>query len=424
MKILVVSNFLFPEIALALGEKPTYANGWVYAAVKAIQGYDNVRFGVVTVSKVKHFVKKEVNGVMYYVIPETRLPGNLYDKKIGSYYRQVNEDFKPDVVHLYGTEYPHSYAYLKTNSNNVVISIQGLVGAYAKYFLGGLGWSDIVKNLTIRDILRGSLYKQKRRFEKIGHKENECLKMVRYVEGRTNWDRSISTAVNDTATYFHCPRILRDVFYTSQKWTFTGCKKHTIFLSQSHYPVKGAHQVFKALPLVLRKYPDTQIVIAGYNSTICKSFKDYIHYGGYGRYLKRLVKKLNIADHIRYTGPLNAEEICRCYLDAHVFVCPSSIENSPNSLAEAQILGMPVIAAYTGGVPDMIKEGESGFMYRYEEVEMLADVICKVFAMEDYEELSKIEIEAATQRHNVSAILQQLMIIYTTIAYEYGKPLD
>ena len=56
MKILVVSNFLFPEIALALGEKPTYANGWVYAAVKAIQGYDNVRFGVVTVSKVKHFV--------------------------------------------------------------------------------------------------------------------------------------------------------------------------------------------------------------------------------------------------------------------------------------------------------------------------------------------------------------------------------
>ena len=406
---------MFPEISLHLGMKPIFANGWVYSAANEIRANYDVKIGVATIGKVRNFIKREIDNTTYYVIPESRLPGKLYDRRISNYYRIVNQDFQPDVVHLYGTEFPHSYAYLTTNTKNVVISIQGLVGFYAKYFLGGLSHWEIIKNLTLHDILRGSLFCQKRRFEKIGKKEKMCLKMVKYVEGRTSWDRSISTAVNSNVFYFHCPRILREPFYTSKKWSYESCKKYTIFLSQSHYPVKGAHQVFKALPLIIRKYPKTKIVIAGVNKTECRSFSDIFHYGGYGKYLKQLVKELGIEDRIYYTGPLNAEEICQQYLDAHVYICSSSIENSPNSLAEAQILGTPVIAAYSGGIPDMLTDGESGFLYRYEEVEMLADIVCKVFSMRDYSCLSMKEIEVASQRHDVPAITQQLMNIYSSI---------
>ena len=415
MKILIVSNYLFPEISTYLGIKPIYANGWVYAATNAIHRNYDARLGVVSIGGVKDFVKKEINGISYYVIPTNRFPGNYYRKRISKFYRIVNEDFKPDVVHLYGTEFPHSYAYLMTNTHNVVISIQGLVGAYAKYFLGGLNWWDVISNLTLRDVIRGSLFYQKRKFDKIGIDERKCLEMVDYIEGRTNWDRAVSCAINNRAQYFHCPRILRDPFYVSEKWSFEKCNKHTIFISQSHYPVKGAHQVFKALPLILKKYPDTQVVIAGYNQMECKSIKDYIHFGGYSKYLRHLVKKLEIQNHIHYTGPLSAKDICKEYIKAHVFICPSSIENSPNSLAEAQILGTPVIAAYSGGIPDMVTDRVSGFLYRYEEIEMLADIVCKVFEMENYSQLSDAEISVASERHNVDDIRDKLINIYATI---------
>ena len=80
-----------------------------------------------------------------------------------------------------------------------------------------------------------------------------------------------------------------------------------------------------------------------------------------------------------FTGPLDEEKICQRYLRSHVFVCPSSIENSPNSLGEAMILGVPCIASYVGGIPDMLKDREEGLLYQHNAPYMLAHHICEIF---------------------------------------------
>lgn len=69
------------------------------------------------------------------------------------------------------------------------------------------------------------------------------------------------------------------------------------------------------------------------------------------------------------------------YLNANVFICPSSLENSPNSLGEAQILGTPCLASYVGGIPDMMF-GNEGYLYRFEEIEMLAERFVKFLLMQ------------------------------------------
>ncbi len=138
-------------------------------------------------------------------------------------------------------------------------------------------------------------------------------------------------------------------------------------------------------------------------------------YSGYGKYLNKLVKKLGIEDSILYTGPMNAEQMCNQYLKCNVFVCPSSIENSPNSVAEAQILGTPLVASYTGGTPDMISHGKDGYLYRFEEVEMLADLICNIFDHKECWQLSENEIATATERHNKSLIIETLKNLYNKI---------
>ena len=57
-------------------------------------------------------------------------------------------------------------------------------------------------------------------------------------------------------------------------------------------------------------------------------------------------------DKIEFLGRLSAEGMKQAYLDANVFVMPSTIENSPNSLGEAMLLGVPCVAADVGGVAE------------------------------------------------------------------------
>ena len=113
-----------------------------------------------------------------------------------------------------------------------------------------------------------------------------------------------------------------------------------------------------------------------------------------------------------FTGNLNAEQMKSEYLNANVFVCPSSIENSPNSLGEAQILGTPCIASYVGGVMDMMKGNERN-LYRFEEVSMLAAKICRIFANAD----KQIDMKtAAIQRHDPKMNSMQLLETYRMIS--------
>ena len=76
---------------------------------------------------------------------------------------------------------------------------------------------------------------------------------------------------------------------------------------------------------------------------------------------------------------LNEKEMVDMYLRSNVFLCPSSIENSSNSLGEAMLLGVPCIASYVGGIPDLLKNKEEGFLYQHNDSMMLAYYIMQIF---------------------------------------------
>ena len=182
-------------------------------------------------------------------------------------------------------------------------------------------------------------------------------------------------------------------------------------MSQAGYPIKGLHQVLKAMPLILRHYPDTVVRIAGGDITASGTYKEKLRLGGYGLYIKRLIKKYHLGGKVSFVGMMNAGQMKQEYLHANVFICPSSIENSPNSLGEAQILGVPCIASYVGGVPDMMRGNEEN-LYRFEEVEMLAEKVCRIFK-EGAKQQDMRSI--ALDRHNIRNNAEDLMCIYNNI---------
>jgi glycosyltransferase involved in cell wall biosynthesis len=414
MKVLWITNILFPE-ALAKfsddGELKS-SGGWMVSAACALTGQPNISLYVATVSPlVKELTRVDGGTIIYYIFPYGK--GNLRDNiKYQDYWKQINKIVCPDIVHIHGTEFSHGLAYMKAcGTHNVVISIQGLKSACAKHYHDGMSKWDIYSNITPRDILRGTILTEKCDFQRSTSYEVEMLRMSKHVIGRTSWDKSKVMAVNSNVEYHFCNETLREEFYEGPQWNYDECSKYTIFLSQAGYPLKGLHQLLKAMPSILAHFPDTKVRIAGHDITKCDNFKDYIHFTGYGQYIKRMIKRLQLSDKITFVGSLNAEEMKTEYLHSNVFLCPSSVENSPNSLAEAQILGVPCVASNVGGIPDMMKDNESN-LYEFHDVKMLADRICQIFYNRNMQVSTR---EIARERHDKMKNTIQLIEIYKSI---------
>lgn len=410
MRVLWITNILFPVASEALGLPDTVFGGWMTSSLNALREISpESSFAVATVYKGRELRVIEKDSVVYFLLPSQR-NNTKYDKSLEPIWQKVKKDFKPDLVHIHGTEYAHGLAYIRAcGSDNVCLSIQGLVSVIARYYYAGMTIKDIIRNVTIRDILRwDTIFQQKWKFEKRGELEKEYIKTVQNIIGRTSWDRAHIWALNPDVRYHSCNETLRPSFY-KHKWKYDKCEKHTIFISQAGYTIKGLHKVFEAMPLIMRYFPDARVKVAGENIVD----KPFYRLTGYGKYLRTLIRKLNLKDNVTFLGSLSEEQMCTEYLKSNVFICPSSIENSPNSLGEAQLLGVPHLAAGVGGIMDMMK-GNEDKVYRFEEIEVLAQSICEIFAQRNI--CCSSFISEAVTRHCCVDNAKMLINIYNSIS--------
>lgn len=234
-----------------------------------------------------------------------------------------------------------------------VISIQGLVSIYEKHIYANLPFNTIY-GFTLRNLLRrDSVYLHKKTFELRGENEVEPLENTNHIIGRTTWDKACSNQINPKANYHFCNETLREEFYKHQ-WSINDCEKHSIFLSQGQYPIKGLHYMLEAMPIILKKFPGAKVYISGKDITKSDCIKDKLLLTYYGKYIRKMISSLGLEEKVVFTGPLDEQKMCQRYLKSNVFVCPSSIENSPNSLGEAMVLGVPCVASDVSGVSECL----------------------------------------------------------------------
>ncbi|MHA8067265.1 glycosyltransferase family 4 protein [Aquirufa sp. ROCK2-A2] len=415
MKVLWITNLIFPAPSKELGIPIPSFGGWMFSLFQDLQN-SQIEIAVASIYHGKEFRSMTIDQVDYYLIPNHINKPN--SPELEEMWKKVYHHFRPDLVHLHGSEYPHGYVFTSVFPEaKFVVSIQGLVSVYEKYYKSGLSNLEILFNISFYDIVRNaSIFQGRKLFEKKGQIEKELIRKSKHVIGRTNWDAVHVKTLNPLVHYHFCNESLRVPFYQAEKWSNSSCFRYSIFLSQASYPIKGLHQVIKAIALLKEEFPLIKINVAGSNIIQRKSFLEKIKFTGYGKYIGKLVRQHGLENHLSFLGILDTDNMVKAYQNANVFICPSSIENSPNSVGEAQLLGVPTIASYSGGVPDMIKDGESGLLYRFEEVEMLADCIRRIFNDQALSsKLSEGGIEIASFRHNRSENLQNMMKIYSQI---------
>ena len=328
--------------------------------------------------------------------------------------------YQPDVVHIWGTEYGHTLCMMRACRelgllDRTVISIQGLCSIYARHYLEGIPY-ETLKKATLRDLLRHDrMTQQQQVFCRRGQNEEQALQLARHVIGRTHWDRACARKLAPEAEYHFCNETLREDFY-GDVWQYAACEKHRIFASNCVYPIKGFHYLLEAFAQLSPKYPDAVLAVPGKNP-IPGDFKTRLRQDGYARYLETLIRKNHLEGRVQFLGSLSGEEMKQQYLKANVFVLPSTIENSPNSLGEAMLLGVPCAAADVGGVTTMLEPDREGIVYQSTAPYMLADAIEKIFAMEDRAEtMGKAAALHARKTHDPEKNLRDLLAIYEKIA--------
>ena len=415
MKILWLCNLPLPDIAISISNTAINRGGWLVGLSNDLKKCPEIDLSLCfPVSNAKEIIKGILDNVNYYGFPSKMGQPYIYDSSIEKQLQIILSEVDPDIVHIFGTEFPHSLAMTKVfkNKNRITISIQGLCSIISKHYTSGLP-SRVISQYTFRDFIKqDNIEQQYKKFEKRGEFEIRAIKNVNHIIGRTTFDKACAYQINPNAIYHFCNETLRDDFY-KHVWDINNCQRYSIFVSQGEYPIKGLHFVIEALPEVIKRFPLTRLYVAGKDITKSETLKDRLKTTSYGRYIKQLINKYKLKDYITFTGNLDEKQMYHRYLKSNVFVMSSSIENESNSLSEAKIMGIPCVAAYVGGTTDRATGGLDCYTYQYDASYMLAYYICEIFSNDKLAlEFSHNSRENALRIHDRQENMNNMINIY------------
>lgn len=312
---------------------------------------------------------------------------------------------KPDIIHIHGSENPFGYIIPETKIP-VIISIQGVITVYNHKYFQGIEKEYVKKIYSLKHQLSFRSYlKSYNRFNKMAEREQNILNSCKYIIGRTDWDRRVSSILAPNSKYYHCDELLREGFYKFQ-WNNSYAEKLKLITTTGNIIYKGLETIFETAIILEKLNIDFEWKIAG----IKKS--DLI--------LKLLKKKIapdKLSSKIMLLGKIEERELISQLLEANMYIMASHIENSPNNLCEAMILGLPIIATNVGGTSSLIKNDKDGILIQDGDPWVLAGSIVELF--NDYDKAKKFGQNARTRamvRHNPQTITNDLINIYNLVA--------
>jgi len=404
-RILWLSSTLMPAIADRVGAPQAMAGPWIARLLEEVQSHLDCQLCFAAPFTVKTRLDFVKDGVRYVVLPRSkRWHYWNYSWDGLREAAAVIDDFLPSLIHVHGSEHclglAHKYATYKAPT---ILSLQGILNAYAPRALGELDlWETLCREHPI-DLCRMSGVLGVRRAWRTGAVvERDVLMAHTHFIGHTDWDRVQLAALHPAATYHRVGEPLRKEF-NQVSWDATLRKEHCVFFGNLAGAHKGGYTVLRALRLLARDFPNVGFRVAGRLGTA----------RGYGRMFLDEAARLGVADRVTFLGFLDATAMAAELAAAHVFVSASHIDNNPNSVAEAQTVGTPIVGSYVGGVPEMLGEGRGGLLFPAGDAEMLALRVSQVFQDDSLaKSLSAASRQQAAIRHDPVAILDELVAAY------------
>jgi len=376
-------NILWLAPIPLIDESDTHPAPWVMTLAEAIIQKGNkltiVNYNTNIKNNIMKIKYKNIN-IIYIKTPKLKLDFlTLYQLKIyrvRKFIKSIIHNF--DILHIHGTE--HQYEIISKGLDiPKVISIQGIMGEYIKYI-------PIKRFKQYLEWKLSALY------------ETRNLSRNFDFSCRTHWDSGYIKSKNPRARIYMIWEMIRKEFFSDH----FSLKKDNILFVGGKNPIKGLKE----------------LLIAYDNSIQGLGFKLIVLGRCTLHDIKNMIKEMNLQNidlqNIDCRGMQDVSHIISTYDDSYCLIHPTYIDNSPNSICEAQISGLPVIASNVGGVSSLIEDNLTGIL-----VENIKDIELAVLKLYNNEKLrdfiSKNSIRIARARHNPNDITKQTLIMYNDV---------
>jgi glycosyltransferase involved in cell wall biosynthesis len=157
-------------------------------------------------------------------------------------------------------------------------------------------------------------------------------------------------------------------------------------------PEKGIHVLLDAFEMIIRRYPDATLIIAGaewvlpreYLADLCLDRSVVEGFASFysDSYLQQLQRNLSpdAAKRVTFAGLVPHTDVPEYYANADIYINPSFYESFGMSIIEAMAAGLPVVATRVGAVPDLISHGQNGLLVDAASSAAIADAVSSLFA--------------------------------------------
>jgi glycosyltransferase involved in cell wall biosynthesis len=333
------------------------------------------------------------------------LPGTFYDIFAGKrQIRSVLRQLSPDIVHFQGV------TFLAANCKQPhVLTIHGIVEKDAMWDMqwGPLRWlkwlllrcteqygrSRIPHIILISDYVRQFLPKNSR----VCSAYQLGTKAQRHKQRTWRIDNPIADS------FF-------DIDWQSEPGRIFCCSrvrplKNTLGMIKAFAKVsQGFGEKTVAVPATAKR---TQLRLAGAAEA------------AYLRLCQRQIKMLNLGSRVHILGNLSIEQVQWELSKANCLVIPSFQEHAPLTVQEAMAVGVPIVGARVGGIPEMVEDGKTGFLVNPYDTEDIAGAILRILSDQALaRSMSQRARQIAERRFKASAVCKQTLEAYKQILAE------
>jgi glycosyltransferase involved in cell wall biosynthesis len=388
------------------GQKARVDGSWIASLQTALQKRGTAQLALAFIHP-EGKKKVKINGTTYYLMKKASLPlrfSRVLQERV--YTKQMAwaiNDFKPDIIQLFGTETVMGLACRFTNVP-IVTHIQGWMHPIhnswypPKYNVT----KDKIKSLLNPQKLLGHLYQSNSLIW-----EEEVCRRARFFMGRTAWDKMVCKILAPNAYYFYCSELLRRPFYQCDKWHYDENRPMYIVSIINNATYKGADVILRTAAL-LKKEQNFKWIVCGVSDI---------------KWAEQLTGIKADEVNVKCVGSQPSAKLIEHFQKCTCYVHLSYIENSPNSVCEAQLMGVPVVAANVGGVSTLVEDRVTGLLVPAND----AYATCTKIRMLQRNSLFSTQLGAqaaaqAEMRHDEKSIVESLLNVYTTILQEkYDK---
>jgi glycosyltransferase involved in cell wall biosynthesis len=294
-----------------------------------------------------------------------------------------------DLIHLHGSELqlPAMVAGLPQHSIPVLLSVQGLVSECVKY-VPEMSWYKALWTLA-------------------GYYERRYLPYIHHFICRTDWDKAHVARLSPGANIYHNWEILRAEFYEAAQLPLpvpdTAHQPRILFVG-GHQVMKGFREALAVFAQLRSHIPGLRLVVAG--TVGVKEWTEETqraHLSG---------QAADEVERIGFQTAAQLAELCRtCFCLLH----PSYIDNSPNTVCEAQIAGLPVVASDVGGLRSLITDGQTGLLSSLKTSDLATQVLRLYHHPALRHRLAAAARAEAQRRHDPATIVQRTLELYRTL---------